>query len=296
MALGSPRDEAGGPVVTSITGRTPRGGRDGFTLVEILVALAIFSVVMTGVFGLLLLQQRAFARQGDLEEARRNLRRGIDLIERELHRAGYGLPSGAAVRLPAGMTGDAPLLLVSGLGLVSGEADSSDLFFVAHSPLRPDRLARRMATASSALAVDGTIPWKAGDIAMIADGTHADLFRVSRVDGGEVLHHGRAGVFDGQLSKAYGEGSRVVRVTLAGYAVSSADEGAFPALVRRVADPEGNPGSHIVVEGIEEMRVRQSAREGVRVRLVARSRFATGDSGPRTMEAVVGLRNAGDAP
>lgn len=282
--------------MTSASGRTPRGGRDGFTLVEILIALAVFSVVMTGVFGLLLLQQRAFARQGDLEETRRNLRRGIDLIERELQRAGYGLPSGTAVRLPAGMTGDGPLILVSGVGMASGEGSGSDRFFVAYSPLRPDRLARRMATASSTLAVEGTIPWKAGDIAMIADGMHADLFRVSRVDGGEILHHGRAGVFDGQVSKAYGEGSRVARVTLAGYAVSAAGEGAFPALVRRVVDPEGNPGSHIVVEGIEEMRVRQSTREGIRVRLVARSRFAPSDSGPRTMEALVGLRNAGDAP
>jgi len=282
--------------VTAASGAPPRGGRDGFTLIEILVALAIFSVVMTGVFGLLLLQQRVFARQGGLEEMRRNLRRGIHLIERELQRAGYGLPPGAAVRLPAGMTGDASVLLVSGMGLASGGEHGSDLFYVAHSPLRPDRLARRMATASSALAVEGTIPWKEGDIGIIADGVHADIFRVSRVDGGEILHHAAAGAFDGKMMKSYGEGALVAKVMLAGYAVSGSGDSAPPAIVRRVVDPDGNLGSQAVVEGIEEMRVRHSMREGVRVRLVARSRYAPGDPGQRTMEAVVGLRNAGDAP
>lgn len=282
--------------MTAASGAPPRDGRDGFTLVEILVALAIFSVVMTGVFGALLLQQRVFARQGDLEETRRNLRRGIHMIERELQRAGYGLPSGAAVRLPAGMTGDASVLLVSGLGLASGGERGSDLLYVAHSSLRPDRLTRRMATASSMLAVEGTIPWKEGDIGIIADGMHADIFRVSRVDGGEIIHHAGAGAFDGKISKSYGESALVAKVTLVGYAVSASGDNASPALVRRVVDPGGNLRSQAVVEGIEEMRVRHLMRNGVRVRLVARSRFAPGANGHRSMEAVVGLRNAGDAP
>jgi len=72
---------------------------------------------------------------------------------------------------------------------------------------------------------------------------------------------------------------------------------AEPTVIRRtVAFAEAVYAGRAVVEGIEEMRVRHSMREGVRVRLVARSRYAPGDPGQRTMEAVVGLRNAGDAP
>lgn len=65
------------------------GMAGGFTLIELLAALLISALVLGGIYGVFLSQQRAFAAQERILEANQNLRAVMDLMTREIRLAGY---------------------------------------------------------------------------------------------------------------------------------------------------------------------------------------------------------------
>jgi type II secretory pathway pseudopilin PulG len=69
----------------------------GFSLVEILIALAITMLVMTSVFVLLQKSQKSFAREPEVSEMNANARAGLDRISQDLAVAGFATPSNMAV-------------------------------------------------------------------------------------------------------------------------------------------------------------------------------------------------------
>jgi len=313
MAQRSSCDAAGGPVVRSGIRHTRRGDA-GFTLIEILVALAVLATVMTAAFAALILQQRSFAVQTDRAEMRIRLKRGFEILERELQNAGGGIPLALPLPLPAGWDGRSPAFLVSGIKVYEGETDGPDTLVVAHALSPPVSLTRGMETGSSDLAVEAGIRWEPGMIGIISDGRHAEFFRVTRIDGGTLLQHAGGGIFRPRLSRPYSEGSSVSPVRLAGYSVSSPGRSGCAALVYRGIDRDGNLIVRTVAEGIEDLQLglmmpdgsdRDAERRvadpatnspvvGVRIRMVARSRLS-GDPQPMVLDAVVGLRNRGSS-
>lgn len=82
--------------------------KKGFTLIEIVVAMAIASVVMAAIFSLYHAQTRSHRQQQLLVETQQNLRAAVYLLEREVRMAGY---SAVEPRAPAGF-----VLNFSGLG------------------------------------------------------------------------------------------------------------------------------------------------------------------------------------
>ena len=70
---------------------------EGFTLVELLIASAILLLVMVYVTQAFTVQQKTYVVVDQLTEAQQNLRAVSDLIERDVRRAGYMVPSQAAV-------------------------------------------------------------------------------------------------------------------------------------------------------------------------------------------------------
>lgn len=314
MAFGSLGDAAGGFVVRIGSGDSHHPGSAGFTLVEMIVTLAVFATVMTVVFAALISQQRSFADTTDRAEMQNRLRRGIEVLEREVRKGRSGIPLSPPVRLPDGWNGRPSVLSASGLEVSGGESGGPDTLVVVHALSPPVPLLRGMATASSDLAVGPGIRWEPGMLGIISDRFAAEIFRVSRVDGGTLLQHAGGGIFPASLSKPYPEGASVSPVRLAGYTVSDPGGHALPALVQRGIDRDGNLFVRTVTEGIENLQLRlmhidgreQEAERigsgpaaftrvvGVRIRLVSRGRL-TGRSRPMAREAVVALRNGGPA-
>jgi prepilin-type N-terminal cleavage/methylation domain-containing protein len=296
------------------TGDSRPPGPAGFTLVEMIVALAIFATVMTVVFATLIFQQRSFAVQGDRIRVQRQLRNGIKVLEGELRNAGSGLPLRQPVSIPSGWDGGSPVSVVSGLAVTDGGSDGPDTLVVARTLSSPVPLTRGMTTAASDLAVGAGIRWAPGMLGVIYDRTGAEIFRVTRVDGGTLLQHGSAGIFRGELSKPYAQGASVARILLAGYAVSVPDGPGVPSLVRREIARDGTLRDRTVAEGVFDLQVRLMMPDGTerdagrvgsdpsalymaagaRILLAARGRLA-GESRPWRMEAVVGFRNRGSA-
>ncbi len=74
--------------------------KDGFTLVELMVALALTAMVLAAVYRTFAVQQKVYTAQEQVVEAQQELRSGMELMVRELRMAGYnptgsGLPAAA---------------------------------------------------------------------------------------------------------------------------------------------------------------------------------------------------------
>jgi type IV pilus assembly protein PilW len=70
-------------------------GQMGFSLIELLVALVISTIVMTAVYTTFASQQKAYVAQDQIAEMHQNLRACLYLIQREIRLAGHD-PSGVA--------------------------------------------------------------------------------------------------------------------------------------------------------------------------------------------------------
>ena len=78
-------------------GRAESQNEDGFTLIEVLVAVAITLILMGSVFGLLTKGQDSFRREHQVADMQMSTRGGLQLVSRDLTMAGYRTPSSAAI-------------------------------------------------------------------------------------------------------------------------------------------------------------------------------------------------------
>lgn len=69
--------------------------QNGFTLIELVVTLAIASLIMTAVYSAYVVQQKTYISQGDVTEMQQNIRASVLMLEKDIRMAGYD-PSGDA--------------------------------------------------------------------------------------------------------------------------------------------------------------------------------------------------------
>lgn len=67
--------------------------QDGFTLIEIMVSIAISSLVIAGVYGVYTIQQRSYTVQEQVAEMQQRLRAAVNFMSREVRMAGYNPPA-----------------------------------------------------------------------------------------------------------------------------------------------------------------------------------------------------------
>jgi prepilin-type N-terminal cleavage/methylation domain-containing protein len=71
-------------------------GRQGFTLTELMVSVAMMAVVIVWLMGFFVAQNRSYVVTDELAEAQQNSRAIVDLIEREIRAAGMMVPENGA--------------------------------------------------------------------------------------------------------------------------------------------------------------------------------------------------------
>ena len=70
----------------------PGGTERGFTLIEVLISIAITLIVMGAVFGLLTRGQRSFRREPQVADLQQSARTALDMVTKDILQAGSGLP------------------------------------------------------------------------------------------------------------------------------------------------------------------------------------------------------------
>ena len=73
------------------------GDTDGFTLVEVIVALAVTLIMIGSVFGLMAGGQTTFRRETQVANMQMSTRAGLQLLSRDLTMAGYRTPPASAI-------------------------------------------------------------------------------------------------------------------------------------------------------------------------------------------------------
>ena len=70
-----------------------RARQSGFTLIELLIAMIVTFIISGAIYGLLASGQSAFRREPELSDRQQNIRLAMDMIQRDIARAGLGLPA-----------------------------------------------------------------------------------------------------------------------------------------------------------------------------------------------------------
>lgn len=88
------------------------GRERGAGMVEILISVAILSLILTSLYSLFIGQYRSFEAQRDIATTQRDIRASLSLLERDVRMAGFGVPRGtnpiAAVADGTGSNPSAP--------------------------------------------------------------------------------------------------------------------------------------------------------------------------------------------
>lgn len=125
--------------------------QEGFTLVELLVSLAIASIVMAAVYSSYASQQRTYIVQEQVAQMQQNLRAALYHLERDVRMAGYN-PSGNA---SAGIVLTPDFRLTkdeNNNGTIGTDTNEDIIYRLEADPLNAGRnnLVRRIQTASGA--------------------------------------------------------------------------------------------------------------------------------------------------
>jgi type IV pilus assembly protein PilW len=113
---------------TSMTTSDPREA--GFSLVELLVAMAMTLIVSGAIFGLLTGGQNAFRREPEMTDRQQNIRIAMDLIKRDVAGAGAGMvPYVQAFTNGLNAAGGNPTNAAGGqtLGVIDNPATATDI-------------------------------------------------------------------------------------------------------------------------------------------------------------------------
>ena len=87
----------------------PPSGQDGFSLIELVIAMGLMSIVLGGAFAALTDVAKANDTVKLVTGMHNNIRVGMDLVVRDLIQVGQGLPTGRVIAVPSG-TGAQPIV------------------------------------------------------------------------------------------------------------------------------------------------------------------------------------------
>jgi type IV pilus assembly protein PilW len=76
------------------------GCNQGFTLVELMITLAMSGIIVAAVYSAYIIQQKTYYTQGQVVEMQQNIRAGLEMMSSEIRMAGYDPGGNAGASMP----------------------------------------------------------------------------------------------------------------------------------------------------------------------------------------------------
>lgn len=238
----------------------------GFTLVELLVAMAIAAVILTAIFKTFKSQQDSYVVQSQLAMTQQNVRGAMQLISRDIQMAGYytNFETSIITMDWDDMGGDEsmhPIIYardnISAVG--DGIKDNTDLIVIVKASMENGRQlasgeAASGTTASSTLRDAGNLTENKYALLVKNDLSRAEFFRVTNSTGIITLSK--------SLVESYTEDDWIFRADIIIYYVDDADPD-HPNLMRR--NLGNNEQAQVMAEDIDNIQFRYVLDDGSKV-------------------------------
>jgi type IV pilus assembly protein PilW len=212
----------------------PTRQQRGYSIIEVLVALTLATVLAAAAFTVFFNSQRATGRVTKIIENRQNSRTAIQLLERDLRMAG----SGWGRQSVSGCYDGAPMMVASVQPGYGGSDASSDTLGILGAWDQATTLTAAMPSASSTIKVADLTGFAVGDLCVVTDTKSSHLFQVTGINNGaSTLEHATssrynmAGGHAGWPSGGYLVAAKVYRASWVSYRVDSTSA-KRPQLVR----------------------------------------------------------------
>jgi prepilin-type N-terminal cleavage/methylation domain-containing protein len=162
----------------------------GFTLMEIMIAAALTSMVTAAVLGIVRTQLLTFEMNDQVVRTQQNARAALDFVETIARRACGGISAGAVgVNVPGVAQATVPCLryydgaTVAATSFATGSANLPDALELVYASGTMTALTAvpSLLTSTPTLQVADTSAFAVGDYVLLGDYANADLFKVSAV-------------------------------------------------------------------------------------------------------------------
>ncbi|MFQ5487383.1 MAG: PilW family protein [Gammaproteobacteria bacterium] len=252
----------------------------GMTLVEIMVALTISMVLLTGVVEIMLSSKQTYRIQEGLARLQENARFASQFLSEDLRMAGFsGCSSAAAPNNISDLNGDGipdasfdfstdglqgfeyadlPINLTATDTLTSAEvAANTDIIVLMYGSANESlQLAGNLTADNANIQLTQTNIFDANDILFITDCTNSDIFAATNVSNGgakTTIAHANSVNIDNKLSKAYGTDTMVMSLVKVAYYIGTNAAG-IPSLFRKRM-VGANMQAEELVEGVEDFQI-----------------------------------------
>ena len=217
-----------------------RASQAGFSLVELMVAMTLFSVVLVAVMGVLLNIQTSWTISSNQIHANTNERASVDLMANDIRMAGSGFGGIAAV------TPGVPAGYVYPLEPRPGHSAPDTLFVTGALSGATTALSTRMTSAGADIVVIDVSQFAVGDLIIVSEGGNANMFEVTGINTAtRTLEHSSGSAYNntaGQVpwpNGGFDISSRVAHVSRVAYWINEDPDTGLKTLMRRdgISDP-----------------------------------------------------------
>ncbi|MGQ9604014.1 MAG: PilW family protein [bacterium] len=246
-------------MITIKYGLCRKAGERGFTLIELLVTSVIFITVLGVILGFVGSARRARDISSSVLESRQNARSSLDFIISEIRMAG------TSISIPIVTSNDdedSVILYPVTPELVDGRPEKITVvgkFEDVETTLRD-----QMPNPSAVLKVNSTDGFEEGDLAIVTNGSFANLFQITGVNhSSKMLQHNPSSPYNlpgGHRPwppSGYAEGSRVFKVALITYYVDRSDSSCNYLMRQKTPDDP-----RVLSEFVEDFELSYELRDG----------------------------------
>ena len=289
---------------------------DGFTLVEVMITVAVLLLALSTAFGVMITQRKSYKAGNELIDMSQNTRASLDILLRDLRMSGYkALEADFLGSLSNWVSSEYLPVYPYSVNLASnscplvteGGGTSPDMITLFIADLKENRMAVNTASGSTTIALDPNAPGFSGSASakfrvndIIRIGDHSEFAKVRGISDNSLTIDTNPSMTGNQgLANSYLAGEPVRKINVVSYTVINEKNdpshlhhtAGYPVLKRKVNEADFVD----VAEDIEDMQIIPHAPPRYKLQLTSRTssigNYVNGDSdGYKRSELVADFR------
>lgn len=212
--------------------------KNGFTLVEILIALLLGGLVTTAILNIFIIQANSYSNQNLVTEMQRNAKISLDSLVMDLRMAGFQIPQ-VGVSFYNQANGAQENIFAITPGNSTTLSDQIRILYADNQPPLSTTTTAALANSNDSVPIPvqpaDIGKFRDGDIIMISVGSSAVLLQITGINGTNLLHAAGASINPPNSinlfpTAGFPTGAQVTRVKLLTYRIDNTSDPSHPAL------------------------------------------------------------------